>query len=113
MNTLKHAPHTGVKLHIERRYIPQIINLLNSAHYLLTHAFIVIDKDLSAQLIVKCSGRPLTAEPYDTVKGAKIAFIKFFKIKAFNDGIKPIWSKPYRPDIKWLDEKMAGIRREN
>jgi hypothetical protein len=112
MNTLKHAPHTAVKLDIERRYVPKIISLLNSAHYLLSHAIIVFDKDRRFHLLVEGRGTRLTDEVYNSLKGARIAFSKIHQIKALNNRIKPLWSKPYRPDIQWLDKKLSGTQTE-
>lgn len=116
MNLNTQAPHAGLNLGIERQYETQIISLTNSAHYLLNHAIIVMTKERSVQLIVKGHGTLLTVEPYDTVKGAKIAFLKFHQLRALNESIKPMWSKPYRPAKKWLDEKVGTqteVRRDN
>jgi hypothetical protein len=53
----------------------------------MSHAFIVMAKDRRVKLIVEGRGTRLTDEVYESVKGAKIAFLKFHQLKALNNGL--------------------------
>jgi hypothetical protein len=76
--------------------------LINSVHYLLGKVFIVEDKR-QFRLIVFNEGKLLTDMTYKTVKGARIAFLKFWGYKKAIKNINPIWSHFYPPDKYWLE----------
>ncbi len=81
---------------------PKVSILINSVHYLLGKVFIVEDKR-QFRLIVFSQGKLLTDMTYKTVKGARIAFLKFWAYKKVIDNINPKWSHFYPPDKYWLE----------
>jgi hypothetical protein len=46
---------------------------------------------------------------YRTLRGAKIAFAKFFNEMAWNQEVKPQWSYYYIPEKDWLDKKYRVL----
>jgi hypothetical protein len=80
--------------------------LINSPIFFLDWAIIIIESN-SYRLLVSHKGRVDTDKIYDSMKGAKIAFIKSYKYLDFSKGYKPQWSHPYVPYKKWLRAKMA------
>lgn len=84
-----------------------IVMLINSPVYFLDWAIIVFDED-SYRLLVSHKGRVSTDQRYDTMKGAKIAFIKSYRYLAFTKECKPQWSHPYVPYTSWLRKKIES-----
>ncbi len=89
------------KIEVEKK----IISLANSIHYFLRCAFIVFEEE-SYRLVVYRRGEIMTNENYKTVKGAKIAFLKFFSFMAHNEKVRAIWTTPYIPYKKWLEQRL-------
>jgi hypothetical protein len=83
---------------------PILMILINSVYYFLECVYIVKKKD-RYQLVVIHNGRVLTYRDYKTCKGAKIAFQKLYREKAWKEGIKADWTHPYRVDHQWMKEK--------
>ncbi len=87
-----------------------IITLLsNSVYYFLETVYIA---KIAGQyrLIVLHDGELLTREEYDSVKGAKIAFLKLYSYKAWKAGVKPNWTHFYGPDFPgWLAKNRAYL----
>jgi len=67
--------------------------LINSALYFLECVYILYKKDCF-QLVVLHRGRVLTDKNYKTLRGAKIAFQKMYKSKAWREGVKANWIPP-------------------
>ncbi len=82
--------------------------LINSAYYFIECVYILILPG-SCRLIVLHNGRVLTDRTYKTLKGARVAFTKMYKKKAWREGVKAEWSHLYDPEIKWLDEKTKAV----
>jgi hypothetical protein len=103
------APYLGINLEQVREEIPPIICLTNPVHFKLNFAIIVVHvlhDYFRAELIVKRGGRNLIDSYYYSVKGAKIAFHKRFRLKALRENIIPQWSESYIPSKEWLDKIM-------
>jgi hypothetical protein len=79
--------------------------LINSAYYFIECVFILHLYDYY-RLVVLHKGIVLTDAHYKTIKGAKIAFSKRYKKKAWSDEIKAEWSCFYDPDARWLKERV-------
>ncbi|MCP5049577.1 MAG: hypothetical protein GY940_20575 [bacterium] len=79
--------------------------LENSIYYFLEFVFIEIREE-KYRLVVCHQRHVMTDELYNTMRGAKIAFTKFYKKKAWKEAIKPVWSPFYLPDPTWLSEKL-------
>jgi hypothetical protein len=92
---------------IEVKNEKKIISLINSIHYFLECVFIVFEEE-SYRLVVNQYGEIVTDENYKTLKEAKIAFLKFHGLLAFNEKIRPDWSHSYSPDKVWLEQKLKG-----
>ena len=82
----------------------KIVFLVNSINYLLDWVIIVFEEG-GYRLIVSNRGNICTDRHYETLKGAKIAFIRQYRFAAFSRPDIPEWSPPYRPDRDWLEEK--------
>ena len=78
--------------------------LLNSAYYFLEHVFILCQDD-SYRLVVLHHNRLLLDRNYRSIRGARIAFQKLFRHKAWKEDVKSMWSHCYPPDDDWLQTK--------
>lgn len=83
---------------------PTLMILINSVYYFLECVYILEKKD-RYQLVVIHNGRVLTYRDYKTRKGAKIAFQKLYRDKAWKEGVKADWTHSYQVDRRWLKEK--------
>ena len=83
---------------------PTLMILINSVYYFLECVYIMKQKD-HYQLVVIHNSRVLTYRDYKTPKGAKIAFQKLYREKAWKEGVKADWTHPYKVDHHWLKEK--------
>lgn len=82
-----------------------IQRLKNSIHYGLESAFIMFTDEVH-RLIVVNAGRVLIDESYRTLRGAKIAFAKYFRTDKMTEAItiKADWSHTYPVDTTWLEQ---------
>ena len=68
--------------------------LTNRKHFFLNQALIVVlgrEKTKRFRLIVYNDGKFLTDEHYKSIRGAKIAFTKYFKDRAYAESVIPLW----------------------
>ena len=82
--------------------IPQMSLLANSFYYFLERVFIV-NAAGDYRLLVIHRNRVLWNKNYKSIKGAKIAFSKHFKHKAYKPSVKSEWTMLYSPDEDWID----------
>lgn len=81
--------------------------LINAIFYFIERVFIVKNPEQDGcRLVVMQNHRVLIYEDYETVRGARIAFTRMFKRKAWKKGVKPDWSHFFDPDVEWLKEKL-------
>jgi hypothetical protein len=100
---------------IEHKEDISISLLANSIYYFIDTCFIM---DLSGTekgknryriLAFHESERKIFIDQYyQTLRGAKIAFGKFFKNLAWSDNVAPIWTNFYVPDRDRIDD-MLGV----
>jgi hypothetical protein len=89
--------------------MPKTISLLiNSIYYFLECVFILDLRD-HYRLVVLHRGHVLTDSDYESIRGAKIAFAKLYRKKAWREGVKPELSILYDPEDGWLDDKTKDI----
>lgn len=100
-------PGLSVALRQQREEPIKVSLLINSIFYFLENVFIMTVEE-GFRLIVIHQGYLLTDEIYKTLKGAKIAFLKFWNYKAWEEGVRPQWSHLYPPETKWLDKKFQN-----
>ena len=81
--------------------------LINSAYYFIECVYILHRYD-HYRLVALHNGIVLTDARYKTSKGARIAFSKRYKKKAWSDEVKAEWSCFYDPDAGWLEERVKG-----
>jgi len=86
----------------------QIILLTNSVYYFLEFVFILIEKG-TFRLVVLHKNRPLTDYRYKSLKGAKIAFTKYYGKKRWRENVEPDWTCAYHPEAAWLGDKLKKI----
>jgi hypothetical protein len=58
------------------------------------------------RLVVLHNNKLLYDRFYNSIRGAKIAFQKLFKSKAWFEDVKAIWTIFYPPEKPWLVEKL-------
>lgn len=84
----------------------KIALLINSSYFFVELAFIVDDEQDGFRLVASTHGNVLMDERYESVKGAKIAFLKFFDYRACREGIRSYWSDFYSPEPGWLEARL-------
>ena len=70
-----------------------VLLLINPAYYFLECVYILYKKGYY-RFVVLQNSRVLTYKNYRTLRGAKIAFQKIYKNKAWKDGVKANWTSP-------------------
>ena len=100
-------PSLGKKI-----YAPgEISRLNNSIHYFLQYVFIMtVEKGF--HLVVIHHNRVELEKVFKSIRGAKIAFAKFFKEKAWKKDVQAEWSPFYDPDKYWIVEKNKIVLRD-
>lgn len=88
----------------------EISMLLNAIHYFLDCVFI-IHSHRQYRLLVFLSDNILLDQQYTSLKGAKIAFQKFYGHQACIEGIKARWDE-YIPESWWIKKKMEILDRK-
>lgn len=81
-----------------------LLILINPAYYFLECVYILFKKGYY-RLVVLHNGRVLTYRNYRTLRGAKIAFQKIYKNKAWKEGVKASWNSPYPGNYNFEKEK--------
>jgi hypothetical protein len=81
--------------------------LINSIFYFLSCVFI-LQLGEKYLLVVRFKNRVLHHAVYDTPRGAKIAFSKFFNKNTWLEKVKSSWTPFYLPGKKWLNKKLRG-----
>ena len=87
-----------------------IYRLQNSVQFYLECVFILVEED-NFQLVIIHSGNVLMDAKYGTLRGARIAFTKYFGQRARRDEAKPNWSHSYHPDDEWLQENFEILKK--
>ena len=87
-----------------------ISRLLNSIQFYLECAIIAIGEK-GYRLIILHSDHVLMDTHYNTLRGAKIAFTKYFGGRAWQEDIKPNWSHAYQPDSAWMTQYDQVVKR--
>ena len=88
----------------------EISMLLNAIHYFLDCVFI-IHSHRKYRLLVFLSDNILLDQQYTSLKGAKIAFQKFYGPQACIKGIKARWDE-YIPESWWIKKKTEILDRK-
>jgi len=83
----------------EDKKIRRISLLVNSVFFFIETVFILETMN-GYRLIVIHQRKLVTDKTYKTPNGAKIAFMKFFAYKRWEEGVKAQWTPFYPPDEK-------------
>lgn len=83
-----------------------LLILINPAYYFLECVYILYNKGYYL-LVVLHNSRVLTYRNYRTLRGAKIAFQKIYRNKAWKEGVKANWIYPYPGNYDLEKEKDA------
>jgi len=94
----------------KRNQETEISMLLNAIHYFLDCVFIV-HAHRQYRLLVFMSDNILLDQQYTSLKGAKIAFQKFYGHQACIEGINARWDE-YIPESWWIKKKMEILDRK-
>ena len=81
----------------EEKKIRRFSLLVNSVYFFIETVFILETPD-GYRLIAIHQGKLLLDKTYKTPKGAKVAFLKFFAYKRWEDGVKAQWTPFYPPE---------------
>jgi len=87
------------------RHDLKIMFLINSINYFLESVFIIIERH-SYRLVVINDDHILTDRRYRTLKGARIAFSKFYCERRWEKKIPARWSHAYPPNPTWLKKHL-------
>ena len=94
-------PRQGQKLKNETK----ITRLQNYIYYFQDCVFIIIsEKDY--RLVILHHDQVIMDVHYNSLRGAKIAFAKFFGERAWAEDVQSQWSDAYQPDNDWISEKL-------
>lgn len=74
--------------------------LINSIYFFIESVFIVETGD-GYRLLAIHRNNVLRDETFKTARGAKIAYLKLFAYKAWEEGVKPQWTPFYPPEEKY------------
>lgn len=88
-----------------------LLLLINPAYYFLECVYILYKKG-HYRLVVLHNSRVLTYRNYRTLRGAKIAFQKIYKNKAWKEGVKASWDPPNPGNYGLVKEKDAVAASE-
>ena len=88
--------------------LKKIILLENAVYYFIDYVLIILEPD-AYRLVVIADGCKTIDKCYSSIKGAKIAFFRFFKHRAQQGFTKPRWSVIFPPEQEWLDDRLKGI----
>jgi len=80
--------------------------LINSAYYFIESVFI-LRWGSHYRLVAIHDGRLLVDSLYETARGARVAFAKMFRHKAWSNDIKPDWSLFYEPDVSFYNKSVT------
>lgn len=92
------------------------ISLLTNGVYYFIETVFLLETVEGYRLIAIHGGKLLIDETYKTAKGARIAFLKFYGYKAWEEGVKPFWTPFYPPEenvgpLKTFDDIIEKMKR--
>ena len=88
----------------------KVSRLLNSIYYFLDCVFI-ISWEGEYRLIILHHDEVVMDSYYKTLRGAKIAFAKFFGEHGWAMDLQPQWSYEYPADNDWLKDKFDILKK--
>ncbi len=83
--------------------IDKISVLKNSYNYFLEHVLIIRYSDYYRLLVIN-EWKLLMDRRYTSLKGARIAFLKFYQNRCWKVELEPEWSEFYDPGAECLNE---------
>jgi hypothetical protein len=87
----------------------KISRLLNSIYYFLDCVFIIIS-ETDYRLVILHHDQVIMDVHYNSLRGAKIAFAKYFGERAWAEEVQSQWTHTYQPDSDWMNEKLEILR---
>lgn len=100
------SPELEIGLEQRRKETFMISVLTNSVCYFMESVLIAAEGG-EYRLLAIHQGKLYTDERYRTARGAKIAFIKLWGYRAWQEDIQAIWSHFYPPDTGWYEKKIT------
>jgi hypothetical protein len=88
----------------------KISRLLNSIYYFLDFVFVIISEK-GYRLVILHQDQVIMDVHYNSLRGAKIAFAKYFGERAWAEEVQSQWSHTYQPDNDWLSEKLEILEK--
>lgn len=92
------------KIGHEKEFI--ILILTNAIFFFLQTAYILYEKGMY-RLVALRNNRVILDKNYKTLKGAKIAFTKFFKDACWKANTAVSWSSEYHPEQELLEKNSC------
>lgn len=85
-----------------------ISSLINSVYFTIGTCFIMfISASKEFRLLAVFGDTVLFDCVYHTLRGARIAFMRKFKSRAWYDDVAAEWSHFYTPDQDWIEEHLS------
>ncbi len=101
------VPQLKLQQEITRSSCPKIMSLLNACYYYFDKVLIIEEKN-NYSLVVSSQSRVYVDQPYESIRGAKIAFSRMYRGKTWDDRVNPRWSEPYVAEAWWLEDRKRG-----
>jgi hypothetical protein len=101
-------------LNITRKKVKEdICVLINSYCYFLECVFVHCGESCYYLNVVH-DERVVVHKKYPSLRGAKIAFTRYFKERSYSGCIKPEWTHVFPVDIAWVKRKLnkRGLHRK-
>ena len=106
------APTQTITTSPQATPIYPISKLINSVYFFLDDVLVIDEKNVY-RLIVYSHGEILVDKRFKTIRGARIAFFRLFKHKAWGPETKAQWSHFYDPDEDWMEDLMKIVTGRN
>ena len=99
-NGLQLQPDINLKRDIEEDQKNRRISILINSIYFFIESVFILETGDGYRLIAIHRNKILANGFYRTVRGAKIAYLKFFAYKVWKEDVKPQWTPFYHPEEK-------------
>jgi hypothetical protein len=97
----------------KKKYKNQISVATNAHHFFLHSVIIIKEGEHKFRLVVR-SRNNVSSFTYEKLRGARIAFSRYFQYLAYQDGIKAEWTAPFYPDPKFMKQfKLSNEQGRN
>lgn len=83
--------------------------LTNSYYYFIETVFVIFHKGVY-RLVALNRSKIIMNTVYPSLRGAKIAFLRKFREKSWDESLQPNWTELYEPEADWLKDKVKLLK---